>query len=158
MLGHLAVQRGAAVRAYSQVQRLAHQIVCECAGHHHTRGGRFDEERLDLGLGHAGDSRKDADVWRTHHGGHLKQLERLLGQPGEPTLEDLPHAGRDRPGRRAAARLEARNLGGEKRVAAAAPVHLGDVILARFGTDNAAHQSGGSILVETGQWETPYSG
>ena len=43
VLGYLAVQRGAPVRTYSQVQRLAHQVVRERTSHHHTRSGRFVE-------------------------------------------------------------------------------------------------------------------
>ena len=43
VLGHLAVQRSTTVRRYSQVQRLAHQIVCEFTSDNHTRRGRFDE-------------------------------------------------------------------------------------------------------------------
>ena len=47
---------------------------------------------------------------RTDHAGDLEQLERLLAQPGEPMLEDLPHARWDRPCRRTAAHLESRDL------------------------------------------------
>ena len=51
VLGHLAVQRGPPARTHPQIQRLAHQVVRERTGHHHTRRGRFVEQGRDLGLG-----------------------------------------------------------------------------------------------------------
>ena len=73
-------------------------------------------------------------------------------------LEDLPYARWDDPCRRTAAHLEPGDLGGEERIAAGAPVHLGDVILARLHADDVVYKGRGRMLVETGQRETPYSG
>jgi hypothetical protein len=95
---------------------------------------------------------------RTDHTGDLEQLARLLAQPGEPVLEDLPHAWWDHPCRRTAAHLEPRDLGGEERIAAGAPVHLIDVVLARLHADDVLHQARGRVPVETGQRATPDSG
>ena len=158
VFGDLAVEHSTTVRSYSQVQRLAHQIVCECTRHNHPGSGRFDEQGCDVGLGHPRDTSQDADVRRTDHAGHLKQLERLLGQPGEPVLEDLPYTRRDRPRRRTAAHLEPRHLGGEERVAAGSPVHVGDVIQARFDAHDVLYQGGGRAPVEAGQRESWHAG
>jgi hypothetical protein len=145
VLGDLAVQRGAAVRGNSQVQRLAHQVVCERTIHNHTCRSRLDEPSFDVGLGYPCDTGQDADVRRTDHTGHLEQVERLLGQPGEPMLENLPHARWDRPCRRPAAHLQSCDLGGEERIAAGAPVHLGDVVLAGLRADDLLYDGCGRV-------------
>ena len=95
---------------------------------------------------------------RTDHAGHLEQVERLLVQPSEPMLEDLPYAWRDRACRRTAAHLEPRDLGGEERVAAGSPVHVGDVIQARFEAHDVLYQGGGRAPVEAGQREPSHAG
>ena len=158
VLGDLTVQRRALGWTHSQVQRLAHQVVRERTSHNHARIGRFDEQGRNVGLAPPGDTRQDADMRRTDHAGHLEQLERFLTQPSEPVLEDLPYGWRNSPCWRTAAQLESRNLGTEERIAAGAPMHFIDVVLAGFDADDVFHQGSCRVPVETGQRKTPYSG
>ena len=158
MLGDLAVQRGPPARTHAQIQRLAHQVVRERISHNHTRSGWFFEQGFHIGLGHSRDAGEDAEMRRTDHTGDLEQLDRLLAQPGEPVLEDLPHARWDHACRRTATRLETGDLGGEERIAAGAPVHLVDVVLARLHANDVLDQGRGRMPVETCQRETPHSG
>ena len=58
---------------------------------------------------------------------------------------------------RTAAHLESRDLGGEERIAAGAPVHFSDVVLARCDADDVLYQGGGRVPVEPGQRKTSYS-
>ena len=78
MLGNLAVQRGPPARTYTQIQRLAHQVVRESISHNHTGSGWFVEQGCHVGLGHSRDAGKDAEMRRTDNAGDLEQLDRLL--------------------------------------------------------------------------------
>lgn len=128
--------------------------MCERTIHNHARRSRLDEPGFDVGLGYPCDTGQDADVRRPDHAGHLEQVEILLGQPGEPMLENLPHAGGIAP----VGVLQSCDLGGEERIAAGAPVHLGDEVLAGLRADDLLYDGCGRVPVETGQWETAYSG
>jgi hypothetical protein len=93
---------------------------------------------------------------RAQDAGCFQQLCGLLGKPGQPVLEDLAYADRDRASRGAPAGLQPRDLGDEERVAPGAAVQLVGVRRRRLLTRDSPDQGRGLVRVESRQGEAAY--